>query len=892
MPDRNSAIALSKQIRTLFDVGALGTMPDRSLLDHFARGGETSEAAFATLVERHGAMVLRVCRQLLADAHLAEDAFQATFLLLARRGRSIQNPDRLAGWLHRVARRVALRALAGVRRRIDREIAQAGEIAVAGDNPLERAENCAIVHEEIDRLADAQRLPILLCALEGLSHEEAAQRLRWPVGTVKSRLVRGRRRLEGRLARRGLAPALALAAIAAGKPASAAAAPVPLALVVAVTRAAAQSAAFTARTAAPVAGSVSASTTLLFQKELGILLFAKAGLAAGVVAAACAAVVLIGMTLTGALDRRVQETEPRPREAQTSAANAAIVPRTDLASAVNATRVIPEIKPAVTAQAKRDPVMPSPQRRRSALGEQVERAIRGGVQFLKAQQRPDGSWKDVDNEAKTGITSLATLALLAAGEKTDSPAVRKALEYLRGFRPQDLKSTYAISLQTQVFTAAEPERDQLRIANNVGWLERAQIKPGDPVSWPGSWTYSDLKRARPGDNSNTQYALLGLQAASEAGVPVKPSVWELAGSYWAGAQKRDGSWAYTPDSRVSTASMTCAGISSMVISVQPQIKGREFLQGEAIGDCGKGTVHRNVEAGLDWLASHFQVGQNFGNGQQWKFYYLCGLERAGRLGGIRLIGQNDWYRLGAEELVRDQSQSNGFWAGALNESDRVLATSFALVFLAKGRAPVLINKLRHGPSRDWNNDPDDVRNMVGIVSRDWKELLSWQVVDSKKATVADLLRAPILFISGHNPPEFAASEKKTLRDYIDRGGFILADACCGSANFDMGFRNLMDELFPEKQDELRLLADDHPIWRARKLIVPESHPLWGIIRAGRTAVIYSPGDLSCYWNQSERSPANIGVVRAIRVSQNVIDYVTGRKLPPDKLSELVEVHER
>ncbi len=85
MASRNSAVTLGKQIRTLFDVGALGAMPDRGLLDQFARGGETSEAAFATLVERHRPMVLRICRGLLADGHLAEDAFQVTFLLLARR---------------------------------------------------------------------------------------------------------------------------------------------------------------------------------------------------------------------------------------------------------------------------------------------------------------------------------------------------------------------------------------------------------------------------------------------------------------------------------------------------------------------------------------------------------------------------------------------------------------------------------------------------------------------------------------------------------------------------------------------------------------------------------------------------------------------------------------
>ena len=153
-------------------------------------------------------------------------------------------------------------------------------------------------------------------------------------------------------------------------------------------------------------------------------------------------------------------------------------------------------------------------RQRSVRGRRDPRGGRAGDprgrSVPEGQQRDDGSWADVENDAKTGITSLVTLALLTAGEKADSPTIRKALEYLRGFGPNDLHSTYAISLQTMVFAAAEPERDQLRIAANVAWLERAQIKPGDPQYWPGSWSYSDSKRGRPGDNSNTQYALLGL----------------------------------------------------------------------------------------------------------------------------------------------------------------------------------------------------------------------------------------------------------------------------------------------------------------------------------------------------------------------------------------------
>jgi hypothetical protein len=515
--------------------------------------------------------------------------------------------------------------------------------------------------------------------------------------------------------------------------------------------------------------------------------------------------------------------------------------------------------------------------------EEVERAIRDGVRFLKSQQRADGSWPDMDGDSKSGMTSLVTLALLTAGEGVDSPTIRKSLDLLRKLRPEDLRNTYAIGLQTMVFAAAEPDRDRLRIAANVDWLERAQIKPGDPVYWPGTWTYTDSKRKN-GDNSNTQYALLGLYAASEAGVPVKPEVWALSRAYFERSQKLDGSWAYHPDSPASSASMTCAGISSLIISGLRRYQGQEFLQGETIVNCGKGGTNRNLQRGIDWLARNFQVGENFGAGQQWKFYYLYGLERAGRLTGLRFFGSHDWYRLGAEELVHGQHKLNGFWQGALMEREPlVLPTSFAVLFLAKGRAPVLINKLRHAPFNDWNNDPDDVRNLVDLVSRDWKNLLTWQVVDPSGASVQDLLQAPILFFNGHRAPEFSAAARQNIREYVEQGGFLLADACCSDREFDQGFRRLIKEIFPEEEYQLRPLPPEHPIWRARHELDPEKHPLWGIEHGCRTVAIYSPRDLSCYWNQLEHNPKNPAVDNAVKIGQNVIDYATGREMPADKL---------
>ena len=509
-------------------------------------------------------------------------------------------------------------------------------------------------------------------------------------------------------------------------------------------------------------------------------------------------------------------------------------------------------------------LIPGAWARAAVTREQVEKAIREGVRFLKLEQRDDGSWTDVDNEAHTGTTSLVTLALMTAGEPVSSPAIAKALGYLRNFGPEQLNSVYAVSLQTMVFATAQPDIDRLKIAANVDWLERAQIKTGDRVNWPGSWSYSANKN-RHGDNSNTQYALLGLNAASEVGTPVRREVWTLARQYWEQYQHADGGWAYTPDTpSPASASMTCAGISSLIITGLKRFQGQEFLAGDAIQNCGRGGINLNLQRAIDWMAARFRVGENFGHGVQWRYYYLYGLERAGRLTGQRFFGEHDWYREGAEKLVHDQDNLSGFWRGSLFEQDRLVATSFALLFLAKGRAPVLINKLRHGPQGDWNHDTDDIRNLVGLVSQDWKNLLTWQVVDPNVASVEAMLQAPIAFFNGHEAPDFTPEGKKTLRDFVEQGGFIFAEACCGRSEFDRGFRALMKEVFPEPEFELHPLAEDHAVWRSKHLLLPDIHPLWGIEHGCRTVVIYSPEDLSCYWNQMENSPGNPAVIKARR----------------------------
>lgn len=217
-------VRLIEQMETLFLAGSLGGLSDGALLDRFqARDASSAEAAFAELVRRHGPMVLGTCRRILVDPHLAEDALQATFLVLARRAGSVRNREALGGWLHRVACRIAWRARKRSDRRRAKEEPMVEEIAAKAVDCAEGDELRAIVDQEIDRLRDIQRLPVVLCCLQGLSHEEASERLRLPLGTVKSRLARGREKLQERLIRRGVAPAMAAAALTGGTPSEAAA---------------------------------------------------------------------------------------------------------------------------------------------------------------------------------------------------------------------------------------------------------------------------------------------------------------------------------------------------------------------------------------------------------------------------------------------------------------------------------------------------------------------------------------------------------------------------------------------------------------------------------------------------------------------------------------------
>jgi RNA polymerase sigma factor (sigma-70 family) len=201
---------------------------DAQLLQRFA--ADRDQAAFALLVERHGPLVLGVCRRVLGGVQDAEDAFQATFLVLARRAGSIRDPGLLGNWLYGVASRVARKARAALQKRQRHE--KQVTLLPSLQAPLATADPDLgpVLDEELGRLPHKYRAALVLCYLEGKTNEEAARLLHWPAGTVKGRLARARELLRGRLRRRGLqATALLLAACLVQARARAAAVPEALA---------------------------------------------------------------------------------------------------------------------------------------------------------------------------------------------------------------------------------------------------------------------------------------------------------------------------------------------------------------------------------------------------------------------------------------------------------------------------------------------------------------------------------------------------------------------------------------------------------------------------------------------------------------------------------------
>jgi RNA polymerase sigma factor (sigma-70 family) len=317
----NPSVALNRDLQALFVTGTLGGLTDRQLLERFANGREGSaEAAFEAIVLRHGPMVLRVCRNVLGDSTDAQDAFQATFLVLVKQYGSIKRLDSVGSWLYGVACRVAARARVEAARRRAAERQGALRVVTSDERIEEEASSLAefgpLVQEEVRRLPEKYRAVVLLCYWQGLTHEQAAAQLGCPLGTVRSRVARARELLRRRLTRRGIALTTGLAGALVGHSATAATKlrqmPISDQLVRSSVRSA--TAVGAGRATAQVA---SAFTAILVQRVLWRMAMMKSWRL--IVSVSCVSFVVVGMSIWAQ-----QADEPPPKARSVSRARPAV----------------------------------------------------------------------------------------------------------------------------------------------------------------------------------------------------------------------------------------------------------------------------------------------------------------------------------------------------------------------------------------------------------------------------------------------------------------------------------------------------------------------------------------------------------------------------------------
>ena len=417
-----------------------------------------------------------------------------------------------------------------------------------------------------------------------------------------------------------------------------------------------------------------------------------------------------------------------------------------------------------------------------------------------------------------GYSALAAYALLSAGEKPTDPRMVRALNFLKR---TDTTGTYALGVRCQVWHLAPSEESRKWATSDSARLLQGMGKDGDAL---GMWdyvsgSYGAKNRGTRVDHSASQYGVLGLWAVSQEGVPLPPSLWPTLDRQWRSQQNEDGGWAYTGDKGgSSTASMTAAGVASLFIT--------QDMIGPAPGPwCRGNMVDENVARGMAWMGAHFDQVTNA--------YTLYGVERIGTASGYKYLGKVDWFAVGADRLVKEQTPDGGWSFGGGANDAPIADTAFAMLFLAHGRSPVLVNKLNYavadeppagqsgrgsavdklfgpGPGaappasqpatapaaapvdRPWNQRPRDVANLVYHMRANLETFFNWQIVNLA-APVEELHDAPVLYISGSKALALTPGQEARLKQFVEQGGMILANADCPTGRADDPFtRSVVD----------------------------------------------------------------------------------------------------
>ncbi|MCG8404752.1 MAG: DUF4159 domain-containing protein [Phycisphaerales bacterium] len=442
-----------------------------------------------------------------------------------------------------------------------------------------------------------------------------------------------------------------------------------------------------------------------------------------------------------------------------------------------------------------------------------------------------------------GPSALTAFALLTAGVPTTHPKMKLLIDALA---KDDTKKvgTYVHGLRASVWSALldgrtnKSHRRKYRrlLRQDMSWLTRA-------MNGQGSYGYG-LQGGAP-DNSNTQFANLGLWAGAIVNIEVASRLWERIANYWIKCQDPSGAWPYRIRSKRISPSMTVAGCNSLYI-VLDRFYSRadepyQYFEGASPNKAARKKmerIYRSIEDGDKFLELHPP------NIIQFRGYELFGLERLGLTSGQARIGGQDWFRHYAPIVARRE------WG------KDPIADAFALIFLVHGQAPVLMQKLEHGKNaNNWNYYHRDLFSLMRYMTRTFERLVRWQRIPAN-ASIQSLQDAPILYISGNRKLKLPSSTQRRIRRYIDQGGTVFLHADRAGNQFVESATEMFEKMFADRKLRFEQLEESHPLYRCHfdggekgwKRPVPFS----ALADGPRLLAILCPVDIAGAWHQDRR----------------------------------------
>jgi hypothetical protein len=525
--------------------------------------------------------------------------------------------------------------------------------------------------------------------------------------------------------------------------------------------------------------------------------------------------------------------------------------------------------------------------------ENVDQAVQRAVEFIKSARVTEEHWEQDQAGGKFygGDSGLALLALLYADEDPRSSEMSRSLKW---FADLKLTETYTVGTRAHVFALVPGKQARSILQKDVDWLMNAggQADAKDP----GAYGYKSGDRRW--DNSNSQYGVLGVWMAAEAGVRIKRDYWELVAAHWLKHQGDDGGWGYTASDK-STGAMTAAGLATLYVLYDYLYYSRRT---------GLGELNYRVEQALDWTHSNFST-ENPNGEDRWKYYYLYGVERVGRASGRKYFRDRDWFKVGAAHLL-DTQLEDGSWPGESGHGDFTMShlrnTAFALMFICHGRAPVLFNKLHYIPPEmrdsigealpydpndpdkndleatrrfDWNRHPRDLAGLTRAAQGRFEKLLNWQII-TLDSSIHDFFEAPVLYMTGNEAWTFTDDDRKKLREYALRGGLLLAAPADRGTAFVESMKQLAGELFPDTP--LEPLPSEHPLISGDAGSTLEPTPtLLAVSHGQRLLMVIGEEDIGLSWQRyrtGQRSNVDLDL------GLNTYLYATDKSTPKTRLA--------